>query len=48
YDEHNVLPDGSFDIYELKDYFVNRILTIENKTISEFEVSLKYLKEIIG
>ncbi|UOD33788.1 sugar phosphate isomerase/epimerase [Deferribacteraceae bacterium V6Fe1] len=48
YDEHNVLPDGSFDIYELKDYFANRILTIENKTISEFEVSLRYLKEIIG
>lgn len=47
YDEHNVLSDGDFDIYELKGYFRNRILTIENKTVSEFQVSLKYLRELL-
>lgn len=48
YDEHNVLSDGSFDIYELRGYFKDRILTIENKTVKEFEVSLKYFKELFG
>lgn len=47
HDEHNVLSEGSFDIYEIKGYFKDRLLTIENKTVKQLEISLKYLIDLM-
>ena len=47
YDEHGALPDGSFDINEVKEYFNDRFLTIENKKLEELKVSVEYLYKIL-
>lgn len=47
YDEHGALPDGSFDVNDIKDYFKNRFLTIENRKLEELEVSVEYLHKIL-
>lgn len=47
YDEHSSLPDGSFDILDIKSYFSGRFLTIENKKTEELKVSLEYLNKIL-
>jgi sugar phosphate isomerase/epimerase len=47
HDEHNVIFEGTFNLYEIKDYLKNRILTIENRTLRQFEISLNYLIELM-